>query len=79
MNLPLADSLLRHVAHWHARRHPVQPIETFQADAVRRVLVVLSTGMGDAILSTPVLPALRQGLAQAEIRLFCREIGRAHV
>ena len=72
MNLPLADSLLYHLAHWQARRHPVQPIEAFQADAVRRVLVVLTTGMGDAILSTPVLPVLRQGLPQAEIRLFCR-------
>ena len=72
MNLPLADSLLYHLAHWQARRHPVQPIEAFRADAVRRVLVVLSTGMGDAILSTPVLPVLRQGLPQAEIRLFCR-------
>ena len=72
MNLPLADSLLYQLAHWRARRHPVQPIEAFQAGAVRRVLVVLSTGMGDAILSTPVFPALRQGLPQAEIRLFCR-------
>lgn len=72
MNLPLADSLLYQLAHWQARRHPVQPIEAFQAGAVRRVLVVLSTGMGDAILSTPVLPVLRQGLPQAEIRLFCR-------
>ena len=72
MNLPLADSLLYQLAHWQARRHPVQPIEAFQADAVGRVLVVLSTGMGDAILSTPVLPVLRQGLPQAEIRLFCR-------
>ncbi len=72
MNLPLADSLLYQLAHWQARRHPVQPIEAFHADAVRRVLVVLSTGMGDAILSTPVLPVLRQGLPQAEIRLFCR-------
>ncbi len=72
MNLPLADSLLYQLAHWQASRHPVQPIEAFQAGAVRRVLVVLSTGMGDAILSTPVFPALRQGLPQAEIRLFCR-------
>ena len=72
MNLPLADSLLYQLAHWRARRYPVQPIEAFQAGAVRRVLVVLSTGMGDAILSTPVLPVLRQGLPQAEIRLFCR-------
>jgi ADP-heptose:LPS heptosyltransferase len=72
VNLPLADSLLYQLAHWQARRYPVQPIEAFQAGAVRRVLVVLSTGMGDAILSTPVLPVLRQGLPQAEIRLFCR-------
>jgi ADP-heptose:LPS heptosyltransferase len=72
VNLPLADSLLYQLAHWRARRYPVQPIEAFQAGAVRRVLVVLSTGMGDAILSTPVFPALRQGLPQAEIRLFCR-------
>jgi ADP-heptose:LPS heptosyltransferase len=63
---------LYQLAHWQARRYPVQPIEAFQAGAVRRVLVVLSTGMGDAILSTPVLPVLRQGLPQAEIRLFCR-------
>ncbi len=72
MHLPLADQLLA----WHVgrrtRRDPVHPLARLKLSAVDRVLVVLTTGMGDAILSTPVLPALRRALPHARIHLFCR-------
>lgn len=72
MNIPLADSALFHYVRHRARREPIQPLESLRLPAIRRALVVLTTGMGDAILSTPVLPALRRAMPQADIRLFCR-------
>lgn len=48
------------------------PVSEWRLDETRRVLLVLTTGLGDAVLSTPVFPALRKALANAEIRLLCR-------
>ena len=71
MNPPFADALLyRYIA-----RRADTPIELFDAaqlQGIRRVLLLLTTGLGDAVLSTPVFGALRKGLPRAEIRLFCR-------
>ena len=72
MNIPLADALLHAWVALRSRGAPVAPIETLRLDAVRRVLLVLTTGLGDAILSTPVFPALHRALPQADIRLLCR-------
>jgi hypothetical protein len=72
MNLPFIDSLLFSHVRRRAGTRPVRPLAQLQLDAVKRVLVVLTTGLGDAVLSTPVLPALRAALPQADIRLFCR-------
>ena len=72
MNLPFIDSLLFSHVRRRASTRPVRPLAQLQLDAVKRVLVVLTTGLGDAVLSTPVLPALRAALPQADIRLFCR-------
>jgi ADP-heptose:LPS heptosyltransferase len=41
--------------------------------SIQRLLLVLTTGLGDAILSSPVFPNLRRALPQADIRLFCKE------
>ena len=72
MNIPFADELL----HWYvarlARKRPVQPISEWRIGGARRVLLVLTTGLGDTVLSTPVLPAVRKALPDAEIRLLCR-------
>ncbi len=72
MNPPFADALLYSYVSQRARKAPVQPLAELDLSQIRRVLVVLTTGMGDAILSTPVLPALRRALPGADIRLFCR-------
>ncbi len=72
MTPPFVDSLLLSHVRRKARLKPVRPLEQLRLGDVRRVLVVLTTGLGDAILSTPVLPALRAALPHADIRLFCR-------
>jgi ADP-heptose:LPS heptosyltransferase len=72
MNLPLADPLLRACVAHRSRSAPVALLENWRAAEARRVLLLLTTGLGDAVLSTPVLPALRRALPQADIRLFCR-------
>ncbi len=73
MDVPFADQILRRYAgllHRHGKK--VAPISTLSGDTVRRVLLVLTTGLGDAILSTPVFSNLRRALPSADIRLFCR-------
>ncbi|MBM3346816.1 MAG: glycosyltransferase family 9 protein [Betaproteobacteria bacterium] len=72
MNIPFADSALFNYVRYRARGEPIQSLESLRLPAIRRALVVLTTGMGDAILSTPVLPALRRAMPQAELRMFCR-------
>lgn len=72
MNPPFADALLYHWSRRHAARTPVAPVSSLDLASVRRVLLVLTTGLGDCVLSTPVLPAIRQALPQARIALFCR-------
>lgn len=72
MKLPLADTLLRLVVRHQSRRDPVRPMEKWRPETAQRILLVLSTGLGDAILSSPVFPLLRKALPSADIRLFCR-------
>jgi ADP-heptose:LPS heptosyltransferase len=55
-----------------ARARPVAEISEWKLRETRRVLLVLTTGLGDAVLSTPVFPALRKALPDADIRLLCR-------
>lgn len=71
MNLPFLDALLYGYV---ARRAngPVPSFHSAELPAIRRILLLLTTGLGDAVLSTPVFPALRAALPQADIRLFCR-------
>jgi ADP-heptose:LPS heptosyltransferase len=72
VNIPLADGLLRYYVARQARARPVPPVSEWRLGETRRVLLVLTTGLGDAVLSTPVFPALRKALPTAEIRLLCR-------
>lgn len=74
MDVPFADQLLK----WYVTRlnhgpKKVQPISTLDLKNVKRVLLVLTTGLGDAVLSTPVFTNLRQALPNADIRLLCRK------
>ena len=72
MNIPFADGLLYHYVARQARVRPVPPVSEWRLHEARRVLLALTTGLGDAVLSTPVFPALRNALPNAEIRLLCR-------
>jgi ADP-heptose:LPS heptosyltransferase len=72
MNIPFADDLLRWYVTRRARARPVAPVSEWRVAEAQRVLLVLTTGLGDAVLSTPVFPALRKALPGADIRLLCR-------
>ena len=72
MNIPFADALLHAWVAQRSRRAAVAPIGSLRLEQCRKVLLVLTTGLGDAVLSTPVFPALRQALPAANIRLLCR-------
>jgi ADP-heptose:LPS heptosyltransferase len=71
MNLPFVDALL----YGYVARRAKGGAPSFNAaelPGIRRILLMLTTGLGDAVLSTPVFPALRAALPNADIRLFCR-------
>lgn len=72
MNIPFADELLHCYVASRARARPVADILQWRRADTRRVLLVLTTGLGDAVLSTPVFPALRRAMPDADIRLLCR-------
>lgn len=72
MDIPFAESLLEGWTRRAARREPVRPLASLELSRVRSVLLVLTTGLGDAVLSTPVFAALRRALPQARIALFVR-------
>lgn len=75
MNIPFADRLLyRYVLSLYHRGNKTVSVDSLRLDAVDRVLLVLTTGLGDAVLSTPVFPAVRNALPNADIRLLCRDI-----
>lgn len=74
MNIPFADSLLHYyVKNASQRSRQISSLDTLNLNTIKRVLLVLTTGLGDAILSTPVFPNLRKALPEADIRLFCRD------
>lgn len=72
MDIPFANELLYRAVVRRSSRAPVAALAALSLPEIRRVLLVLTTGLGDAILSTPVFPNLRRALPQADIRLFCR-------
>lgn len=73
MNIPFAERLLTWRIHAAARRDPVLPLgDGWRLASAQRILLVVTTGLGDAILSSPVIPAVRRAAPQADIRLFVR-------
>lgn len=72
MDIPFAARLLAWQVRREARRRPVRPLSELELGQVRRVLLVLTTGIGDAIFSSAVFASVRAALPQAEIALFCR-------
>lgn len=72
MDVPFAASLLEHWVSLRARQEPVRPLAELDLTGIDRVLLVLTTGLGDAILSTPVFESVRSALPRARIGLFIR-------
>lgn len=72
MDIPFAEILLETWTRRAASRDPVRPLASLDLSRVRSVLLVLTTGLGDAVLSTPVFAALRGALPQARLALFVR-------
>lgn len=71
MNLPFADEILfRYVSGRATRREPI--FDSSEHRIFQRVLLVLTTGLGDAVLSTPAIRAIRAAMPDANIQLFCR-------
>jgi len=72
MDLPFASSFLEHWVSLRARQRPIRPLAELDLTGIDRVLLALTTGLGDAILSTPVFESVRSALPQSRIGLFVR-------
>lgn len=72
MDIPFAETLLAAYVGRRACRHPVAALEDFKPEEVRRILLTLTTGIGDAIFSSAIFPSLRAAFPEARITLFCR-------
>ena len=48
-------------------------LENFDKSKVQRILLVLTTGLGDTILSTPAVRAMRKNFPDSTIKLLVRE------
>lgn len=72
MDIPGVQFMLESYVRHAARRDPVLPLALADRPP-RRILIAVTTGMGDVILATPVLDALRAAFPVAEIALFCRK------
>jgi ADP-heptose:LPS heptosyltransferase len=72
MDIPGLQFLLERYVRYAAARDPVLPLDREMVRSSRRVLVAVTTGMGDLILASPVIESLRKALPNAEVGLFCR-------
>lgn len=72
MDLPFAAHLLDYWVSRRSRQRPVRPLSKLHLEGIERVLLVLTTGLGDAVLSTPVFEAVRRSIPRARIGLFVR-------
>lgn len=72
MDIPFAGSLLGWYVRQRSRKIPIAPRIQRPLAETHRVLLVLTTGIGDAVFSSAVFPALRAAMPHAKIALFCR-------
>lgn len=72
MDIPGLQFMLERYVRRAAVRDPVLPLDRQAVRAAQRVLVAVTTGMGDLILASPVIEALRAALPDAAVGLFCR-------
>jgi len=74
MKIRLFDNLLYGAARfskWRDKRET--SLENFDRSKVRRILLVLTTGLGDTILSTLAVRAVRENFPDSTIKLLVRE------
>lgn len=73
MDIPFAASLLYGWTRHAAAKDPVLPLAALDKGQVTSIVLALTTGLGDAILSSPVFSAVRKAFPSARITLFVRE------
>lgn len=75
MRSKLIDTLLyQYVLHLKRRDLRQTDLRFFDPSRVRSILLVLTTGMGDAILSTPAMRAARENFPDSRIVLFTKKL-----
>jgi ADP-heptose:LPS heptosyltransferase len=73
MDIPFAESALYGWTRRAAANDPVKPIGTLDHGQVKSIVLALTTGLGDAVLSSPVFSAVRKAFPSARITLFVRD------
>jgi len=74
MKIKSFDNLLYGVSRFIKRRDKRDTsLEKFDKSNTRRVILVLTTGLGDTILSTPAIRAARENFPDSTIKLFVRK------
>lgn len=74
MKIRILDNLLYGVARlskWRDKRETT--LDKFDKSKAQRVILVLTTGLGDTILSTPAIRAARENFPDSTIKLFVRK------
>ena len=69
--LSLLRSVFRVVRRWDQREAVLEP------SALRRILLVTATGLGDTLLATPAIQAVREGFPEARIAVLASRAARA--
>lgn len=73
MNIPGADYLIGQYVRWRSLRAGVPTLDEWQPAHTQRILLVLTTGLGDAVFSSAVIDPLRAQFPNASFGLFIRE------
>lgn len=73
MDVPFLDTVVYLYTKVKNRFDPVSDISLFSSDKIKNLLIVLTTGLGDAVLSTPAISAVRKRFSDAKIFLFGRD------
>lgn len=66
MRLHLARIFLR----WHQRRWPVRPLSELRPAAIKRLLVINATALGDLLFSTPAIQGLSECFPDRQLDLL---------
>lgn len=73
MDIPGLQFFLERFVRRKAAIDPVLPLDQKTVLETKRILVAVTTGMGDLILASPVIASLKAAFPEAKIALYCRK------